>query len=153
MVWAATFVLCALFTSIKAGRRGDADSYVQEFNVQSDCLANVKNVRHLGAGGVGIFYFNELTKNALSKANYDFNCHYELEAPRDFGFHVYFDYMDLSENALNTEPCSDFVQFGRWVSNRKVPGSNPIKAYNFFPILFLQRYFIFRCAPKSKILR
>ena len=118
MVWAATFVLCALFTSIKAGRRGDADSYVQEFNVQSDCLANVKNVRHLGAGGVGIFYFNELTKNALSKANYDFNCHYELEAPRDFGFHVYFDYMDLSENALNTEPCSDFVQFGRWVSNR-----------------------------------
>jgi len=113
MVWVATFVLyLALFNPIKAGRRGNADSYVQEFNVQSDCKAHIKNVRSLKTGAA-VFYFNELTSNSLSRANYDFDCHYELEAPRDFGFHVYFDHMDLSENTLNTEPCTDFVQFGR----------------------------------------
>ena len=113
MVWVATFVLyLALFSPIKAGRRGNADSYVQEFNVQNDCKAHIKNVRSLKTGAA-VFYFNELTTKGLSRANYDFNCHYELEAPRDFGFHVYFDYMDLSENTLNTEPCTDFVQFGR----------------------------------------
>lgn len=62
----------ALFNPIKAGRRGNADSYVQEFNVQNDCKAHIKNVRSLKTGAA-VFYFNELTTKGLSRANYDFN--------------------------------------------------------------------------------
>ena len=97
MAWAATIVLflACLSWPIKAGRRGNPNSFVKEFNVKSDCRPNIKNVRSLSTGA-GIFYFNELTKSNLFSTE-DFMCHYELEAPSGFGFHVYIDQMYLSD--------------------------------------------------------
>ncbi len=45
-------------------------------------------------------------------------CHYELETPSGYGFHVYIDEMYLEDNPnynsqVEDKPCTDYVQFGR----------------------------------------
>ena len=92
-----------------AAIRGDADSFVQIYDVSSDCKMGEKNVRNLKTGAA-IFYYNE-TQEPL----YDFSCHYELETARGYGFHVYFDEMYLNElSGSGQSPCKDYVQFGRY---------------------------------------
>ena len=96
---------------IKAGQRGNADSYVQKYNIM-DCKPNEKIELDLKTGAA-IFIYNETQKrNPLY--NTDFMCHYELETVAQFGFHVYIDEMYLSdESNIPQEPCKDFIQFAR----------------------------------------
>lgn len=96
---------------IKAGQRGNADSFVQHYNVMN-CKPGVKRELDLKTGAA-IFYYNETEKrNPL--VNTDFMCHYELETVSQYGFHVYIDEMYLSdEGTVPGQPCLDFIQFAR----------------------------------------
>ena len=110
------FWLCLVFLAFLSVRplegaiRGDADSFVTVYNVATDCQPGMKNTRHLKTGAA-IFYFDERQVQSLNLE--DFMCHYELETLTDYGFHVYFDQMYLSDLGLLQNPCLDFVQFGR----------------------------------------
>ena len=97
---------------IKAGKRGDADSFVQNYNIM-DCQPGVKKELNLKTGAA-IFYYNETQKrNPLE--NKEFLCHYELETVSQYGFHVYIDEMYLNdEGRVSSEPCLDYIQFARW---------------------------------------
>ena len=104
-------LLVVFMRPIKAGHRGNADSYVQHYNIM-DCKPGEKIELNLKTGAA-IFVYNETQKrNPLY--NTDFMCHYELETVAQFGFHVYIDEMYLSdESNLPGEPCKDFIQFAR----------------------------------------
>jgi len=112
-MWYLTYfgLLVVFMRPIKAGHRGDADSYVQHYNVM-DCKPGEKIELNLKTGAA-IFTYNETQKrNPLY--NTDFMCHYELETVSQFGFHVYIDEMYLSDESNNPrEPCKDFIQFAR----------------------------------------
>ena len=112
-MWYLTYfgLLVVFMRPIKAGHRGDADSYVQKYNIM-DCKPNEKIELNLKTGAA-IFIYNETQKrNPLY--NTDFNCHYELETVYQYGFHVYIDEMYLSDESNNPEePCKDFIQFAR----------------------------------------
>jgi len=105
------FGLLVFMRPIKAGQRGNADSFVQHYNIMN-CEPGVKTELNLKTGAA-IFYYNETEKrNPL--ANKDFMCHYELETVSQYGFHVYIDEMYLSdEGPVREDPCLDFIQFAR----------------------------------------
>ena len=83
----------------------DDDFLVKKYDILADCLPDTKNVRTIW--GAAIFYLND-TSSTKKKVN----CHYEVEAPKDFdGFHVYIDEMYLFEKKKRC--AKDFLQFGR----------------------------------------
>ena len=112
--WWLFQLILALLKPIDARRSpisSDFDALVHTNDILADCLPNVKNVRYLSdSSGAVIFYLNETERQEQTKSQ-DFLCHYELEAPKNHGFHIYFDQMDFLESSKGL--CEDFIQFGR----------------------------------------
>jgi hypothetical protein len=106
-------LLVAVSRPTKIAVRGDADSFVETYNIINDCSKSIKNVRNLKTGAA-ILIFDESQNLDLTDQS-SFMCHYELETISGYGFHIYIDEMDFVENPLQNavDPCTDYIQFGR----------------------------------------
>ena len=113
--WLFLFIIhfLAFIRPSLAGIRGNADSFVTKYNILKDCPADKKNVLNLKTGAA-IFYLNETEHKNKVVGMEDFLCHYELETPTGYGFHIYIDQMYLNDNGpLKNDRCQDWLQFAR----------------------------------------
>ena len=103
------------------GRRGQAaDALVKKYDILTDCVPGEKNVRKLNGflgSAAAIFHLNETEYKGQKASLFDdegyYDCHYELEASENHGFHIYIDQMNLNEHGSKKDECEDYVHFGR----------------------------------------